>query len=187
MGNTSLVQVAPPTRFERAISCVTGRRPLRAGPRGRAICNPQFQSSRVDSNHRSAACKAVALAAEPRDVQPSTVATKATERRAVVRHFRAETEGIEPPTLAGSRFRDGFLDHPGSLQAAAARNDRALARSKRAVPTFTLRRNTKQAERRIERRLTGSEPVVRPLHQEPTTLRIHSSCGGWYRTSEKRV
>ena len=54
------------------------------------------ESSRVDSNHRSSACKAVALAAEPRDV-------------------RAETEGIEPPTLAGSRFQDGFLDQPDNL------------------------------------------------------------------------
>ena len=88
----------------------------------------------------------------------------------------AETEGIEPPTLAGSCFQDSVLDQPDSLlrivnQAAAARIERALTRSKRVVRTFTLRRIRFSPQltgsRRIERRLTGSEPVVRPLHQEP--------------------
>lgn len=58
---------------------------------------------------------------------------------------KAETEGIEPPTLAGSCFQDSVLDQPDSLlhvvnQAAAARIERALTRSKRVVRTFTLRR-----------------------------------------------
>lgn len=78
----------------------------------------------------------------------------AIERRAEVRHLQRRLRESNPRPLWGSRFRDGFLDQPGSLQAAAARNDRALARSKRAVRTFTLHRNTKQAERRIERRPT---------------------------------
>ena len=81
----------------------------------------------MDSNHRLSACKAAALAAEPRD-------------------HEAETEGIEPPTLAGSCFQDSVLDQPDSLhalnQAAAARIERALTRSKRVVRTFTLRRIT---------------------------------------------
>ena len=81
-----------------------------------------MKSSRVDSNHRSSACKAVALAAEPRDA-------------------KAETEGIEPPTLAGSRFQDGFLDQPGSLQTAAVGIEPTPTASKAVMLTFTLRRN----------------------------------------------
>ena len=84
-----------------------------------------------------------------------------------------------PPTLADSCFQDSVLDQPDSLlrivnQAAAARIERALTRSKRVVRTFTLRRNKfspqQTGSRRIERRLTGSEPVVRPLHQKPVRV-----------------
>ena len=113
--------------------------------------------SRVDSNHRLSACKAAALAAEPRD-------------------HRAETEGIEPPTLAGSCFQDSVLDQPDSLLRASIKqqrpesNGRLLVQSESCEPLHyaaTCTAHLKAGSRRIERRLTGSEPVVRPLHQEP--------------------
>ena len=141
--------------FEPTISCVTGRRPLQAGPRGR------FEGARGREEGNNA-CRLSSVFLPPPFISspgwtrttdcllvrqlllPLSHGTINNEWHAT--RSSAETEGIEPPTLAGTCFQDSVLDQPDSLlrivnQAAAARIERALTRSKRVVRTFTLRRN----------------------------------------------
>lgn len=91
----------------------------------------------------------------------------------------AETEGIEPPTLAGSCFQDSFLDQPDSLLRTSIKQQRPesngllLVQSESCEPLHyaaTRAARLRAGSRRIERRLTGSEPVVRPLYQEPVRV-----------------
>jgi hypothetical protein len=160
--------------FEPTISCVTDRRPLQAGLRGRK----KGERGREEGGR------------EERVFFPLSSSNPGWTRTTdglLVRQLllplshgtKAETEGIEPPTLAGSCFQGSVLDQPDSLlrivnQAATARIERALTRSKRVVRTFTLRRINfvplPAGPRRIERRPSGSEPVVRPLHQGPVRV-----------------
>jgi hypothetical protein len=117
---------------------------------------PTDQYLRWDSNPRSTACKAVALAAEP------------------LRQRKLRESNPRPLRVVG--FKPMSSTNRTTSVAMLGIEPSPTASKAVMLPLHHIA----TAPRRIERRPTGSEPVVRPLHQRAVrVLRIELRSAAW--------